>query len=1561
MPLRDSNSMLKVLGAGLAVIGLCSVPALGSTVARLTKRDAQQDTYEDGDGKASPESLKTYSARLPKALAVVSAGAGLAISIVLLVISAHAKGQLLTSSLGTASWALLLFQAIAIASSRNSVQAYDLGLYTFLAATLLAGILLSLGTEIGEDLWHSAPLSFALRAAELVSSISLAISTLCIPRRPDVFYQGQLVDRMWTASAFSRFTWSWASGLLALASKKKDLDLEDLPRPNRFVRAASVSASWRAQKNTGKRLWLALLLAHFKPLALQWFVTLIASILNFAPQWVILQLLRFLETRESGGGQDLEAWMWVIWLGIVIIAQGWVETYVWWLGYADLQIPVRAQLSALIFEKSMRRKDVKGADDSKKKASEEGNVESSSTVPDQPKPAAEEDDSEEQLKKSKQSTVNLIGVDAKRVADFSAFQNLFPGSLFKLIVSLAFLLDLLGWKALLCGFSAMLAIMPVNIYFSKRYSDAQDRLMKVRDEKMEVVTEALQGIRQIKFSALEPEWQAKIGAVRERELSAVWTVFINDTMLIGCWVTSPILLAAISLAVYAVVHGSLAPSVAFVSLGVFKSLETTLAIVPELTTDLLDALVSINRIEQYLNSPELEQVSKPADEISFQDASIAWPTDEEVDESERFVLRNINVTFPKGELSVISGKTGTGKSLMLAAILGEVDILGGTLYVPRAPPLSERHDDKAHKGNWIIPNAIAYVAQIPWIENASIKDNILFGLPYDEERYNKTIEVCALKKDLEMLDDGEHTEIGANGINLSGGQKWRVTLARAIYSRAGILILDDIFSAVDAHVGRHIFERCLNGELAVGRTRILVTHHVALCESKAKFLMELGNGGVLHAGLLSELREEGMLQKIRTHEQTAEEIEADESATAVNSEDSSVREREQGSAVTSTPKNPPVRGSEARKFVEEETRERGAVKKYVYMTYLKDSGGFFFWAFALCIYLLVQVFNIGRSWWLKIWTGNYEEQGNYQQHALVGPEDYGYPYTEAVRQSIHVMSAPATSIQGSLTYYLGIYVALATISSIIGTLKYLYVYIGSIRASRKLFEKLNFTILHTPTRWLDTVPLGRILNRYTADFNTIDSQLANTVGFGANSFLNLLAVVVAGLFLSPYIVLFAIVLLLVCLYYAILYLHGARPVKRLESTTKSPVFEQFGSALTGVTTIRGFDKAPVYVDRMYRKVDDYSASSWHLWLFNRWMGWRMSLVGSFFASFVSIFILLTPGIDSALAGFALAFALDFSSSVMWTIRMYANIELNMNSAERIVEYTELPTEPLDGQKPPAAWPTEGRIEVNDLVVAYAPDLPPVLKGLNFTVNRNERIGVVGRTGAGKSSLTLALFRFLEARSGSIYIDGLDISKIRLHDLRSRLAIIPQDPVLFSGTIRSNLDPFDRHTDEELRDCLERVHLVASGASASSSGSATPVGSAAPKNANIFSDLSSPVSEGGLNLSQGQRQLLCLARAIVSRPRVMVLDEATSAVDMHTDALIQRSIREEFTDSTLIVIAHRLSTIADFDRVLVLSDGRAAEFGTPRELWEKGESGIFRGMCEESGERDKLRGIIFGDD
>ena len=995
---------------------------------------------------------------------------------------------------------------------------------------------------------------------------------------------------------------------------------------------------------------------------LQWFGTLLTSFLNFAPQWCVLQFLQILERRQDRQPLGLDAWVWVLWIGLAILAQSWVESWVFWLSWSSLCVPIRAQLSSLIFGKSMRRKDVKEA--SKKSATQSeltepiinGTAGVSDNI-DRPDTDETEDDDAEKIKKSKQSTVNLIGVDAKRVSDFAAFNFYFPGSVFKLIVSLAFLVNLLGCKALLAGFATMVVIMPINVYFSKRYSNAQDRLMKVRDEKMEIVSEALQGIRQIKFSALEPQWEKKIGDVRERELGCIWSAFKNDAMLLACWITSPIMLAAVSLAVYAALYGRLEPSVAFVSLGVFKALEVTLSIVPELTTDLLDAWVSVKRIDAYLQSPEIIKVTKDADVVSFENASVAWPSDHTEEDPDRFVLRDVNVSFPTGELSVISGRTGAGKSLVLAAILGEVDILDGSVYVPSAPPLHERHDSQAHKGNWIISEAIAYVAQIPWIENATVRDNILFGLPYDEQRYRKTVDACALTKDLEMFTDGENTEIGANGINLSGGQKWRITLARAIYSRAGILVLDDIFSAVDAHVGRHILERCLGGELCAGRTRILVTHHVALCEPKTRYLVELGDGRVLHAGLVSELRADGTLQQIKADEHPAEE---DGETTAINSEEEASQadsETGNGEPLARTPSKAQQQQQQqqqkARKFVEEEAREEGAINKHVYATYLRDSGGWPFWIGALVIFLSGQALTVGRSWWLRLWTGSYEQVQQTTANMTITqrqPQLHAFETSQFVMQQqlpsstyYHRIMQPLVAAPGPnddrLTFYLSIYVVHSLLAAVTSTLKYFYVFHGSIRASRSLFAKLNFVVLRAPLRWLDTVPVGRVLNRFTADFHSVDTHMAYSLAFAGGAVLNLLGVVVAGLFVSPVIIAFAAALLLVSARYASRYLRVARPVKRLESVTKSPVFEQFASALTGVATIRGFGKPAVYVDRMSARLDDWTVATWHLWLFNRWMGWRMSVVGSLFASLVAALVLRTPAMDSALAGFAMAFAL----------------------------------------------------------------------------------------------------------------------------------------------------------------------------------------------------------------------------------------------------------------------------------------------------------------------------------
>lgn len=870
--------------------------------------------------------------------------------------------------------------------------------------------------------------------------------------------------------------------------------------------------------------------------------------------------------------------------------------------------------------------------------------------------------------------------------------------------------------------------------------------------------------------------------------------------------------------------------------------------------------------------------------------------------------------------SCISGKTGSGKSLLLAAIIGEADLLGGRIFAPKPPSTFDRHDERANGSNWIIPSARAFVAQIPWIENASLKTNILYGLPFDPYRYSKVLHACAMDKDLEMLPDGEETEVGATGINLSGGQRWRLTFARALYSRAGILVLDDIFSAVDAHVGRHVLENGICGDLGFQRTIILVTHHIGLVSPFASYLVELGDDGYIKSAVWKQVEKSQQAEPnsrhvfVETLGDDLEDLALDE-----------IKESKQP----------------AKKFVEDESREHGRVDSAVYKTYLDASGGRLYWTVTLSVFVVAALAVLGRSYWLTIWT-------NYSTRVL------------ADGATVPSSTAPRTrevtaSESHDVAFYLSLYVAISLFATALISIKITIVWVAALRAARKLFDRMTYAVLRARLRWLDTVPVGRILNRFISDFALVDSRLGGDLHWFANGLFSMITIAGAALFVSFWMVVPVLTLAVACLYATYLYLDGARDTKRLESTTKSPIFELFGSALSGLATIRSFDRIEDYVDRMCLCIDAYGKSTWYILLTTQWMAFWQGLLGALFALCIACSVVLIPGMNASLAGFALSFALEFSQTTVTTISKYTSLELDMNSTERVVEYMELPIEKQGGSEPRQDWPSQGKIVVRGLEVGYAEDLPSVLKGLNITVEPRERVGVVGRTGSGKSSLTLALFRFLEARKGSILIDGQDIAKIRLRDLRHRLAIIPQDPVLFSGTLRSNLDPFNEHTDSAILDALERVRLLDNDEEPDRQNGHVSTKNAPKHNTNIFHDLHSPISRGGLNLSQGQRQLLCLARAIITRPKIMILDEATSAVDMATDALIQRSIREDFRDSSLLVIAHRLSTVADFDKVLVMSDGRAVEFDEPRKLVEG--RGAFWALLNESGEKEAVEQAI----
>ncbi|OOQ84862.1 ABC transporter family protein [Penicillium brasilianum] len=1581
MPLNAQVASLAAGSVALFLAGLDSIPAIISIADRIARRSSPQDeaslaktAYRDEDGEATTESLKAFSDWWQRVAIAIFSGSGFFVTLALAVLITlkYDPDYLILAWLQLGIWAFLSVQAIAFFTEPRPTSRFELGQFAFggsLTALAITGIQIRLAWDSQNVMLREQPW-IALVSVQLASALLRALFTILLPRRPDVFFDGQIVDRELTVTAFGRYTFSWAGSILGYTVKNRTLALTDLPKLRSAKRAESLRAHFERARGS-RKIWKALVFAHWDTLLFQLFLTLIISVLSFGPQMALFKILSSLETRGTDSFDPLQTALWVLALGGLMLLNSSFEAWLFWAVCSKLFVPIYAELSAVVFAKSMRRKDAK----STKKSKTKDDPEESAKALLKEQNGEEEEDDEASIKKNRQSIINLAAVDARRISDFTSYSYLIPFAMLKVFIGCSFLVKILGWRSAFAGIAVSLLVTPLNIFAAKKYTSAQDKLMKLRDQKMAIVTEVLQGIRQIKFSALEEQWQKKIGQVREAELGALWISFLYDIVLLGIWILGPIGLSAVSLAVYALIHGGLTASVAFTAMAVFGALEMSLAILPEIISNGLEAKVSADRIDVYMQSAEKTVNTVASDSIAFEDVSVGWPADKadnDEEDEDRFLLRELNLAFPKKGLSVISGRTGSGKSLLLASILGECDVLQGTIKVPVPPPIKDRFDHLATSANWNIDSAIAYVAQIPWIENATMKDNILFGLPYHEERYRKTLFACALQKDLEMMPDGELTDIGANGVNLSGGQRWRVSFARALYSRAGILVMDDIFSALDAHTGRHVFEQALTGELGQGRTRVLVTHHVALCLPKTEYSVLLENGCVKYAGTIDDLRKENHLDDIlqEEHEATEEDQSTlNEESTALNPEETTLqkvisntsRRRPSHSQNDTTPK-----GTSPKKFIEDEQREVGSVRLSVYASYFSMGGHIVLWLITLLVYLSYSSLMIGRSWWINVWTSS---SSNTQVH----PEQF----SALLQHTMSAQSAHSSTKDDSLQWYLGVYVGISVLACIIGTARFYFILSASVRASRNLFNSLTFAILRAPLRWLDTVPLGRILNRFTSDFHMIDSRIGYELGFFCSQVLEVCGILVAGVLVSPLVLVLAGILFVICMKLSMTYLAGAREIKRLESTAKSPVFEQFGSSLAGLITIRAFSKSETFIEIIYGKINAHAQAWWTMWLFNRWLGIRMNLVGAVFSTLTAALVVSLPGISASLAGFALSFALQCNTAIAFVLRQYANIELNMNATERVIEYSKIELENQGGVDAPAAWPTDGRLEVNDLVVGYAPDLPPVLKGLSFTVEKNQRVGVVGRTGAGKSSLTLALFRFLEAREGQILIDGLDVSKITLHDLRSRLAIIPQDPVLFSGTVRTNLDPFDEYSDTELTDALARVHLISSTVSddeatltsqaatppqSTITGATTPdTATARHANTNIFTSLSAPISEGGLNLSQGQRQLLCLARAIVSRPKIMVLDEATSAVDMETDALIQQSIRAEFgrNATTLLVIAHRLSTIADFDHILVMDAGKAVEFGPPKDLMGI-ENGVFKNLVDNSGEKAVLEKMIFGE-
>ncbi|XP_026281245.2 multidrug resistance-associated protein 1 isoform X2 [Frankliniella occidentalis] len=1125
--------------------------------------------------------------------------------------------------------------------------------------------------------------------------------------------------------------------------------------------------------------------------------------------------------------------------------------------------------------------------------------------------------------------VNLMSVDAQRFIDLTAYLNMIWSAPLQIALALYFLWNTLG-PSVLAGLAVMIILIPVNGVIASKVKNLQITQMKYKDERVKLMNEILSGMKVLKLYAWEPSFEDKILKIRDKEIKVLKQAAYLNAGTAFIWACAPFLVSLVSFATFVLVDEKnvLDSEKAFVSLSLFNILRFPLSMLPMMISNLVQAAVSIKRINKYMNSEDLDpsNVSHDTKEgapLNIESGTFAWGPDEPP------TLKNINFKVNEGSLVAVVGSVGSGKSSLLSALLGEMDKISGQVNA---------------KGS------LAYVPQQAWIQNATLKNNILFGKSADNSRYVKVVDACALKSDFDMLPGGDQTEIGEKGINLSGGQKQRVSLARAVYNDAEVYLLDDPLSAVDSHVGKHIFDNVIGPQgLLKKKTRVLVTHGITflrevdlivvlkdgevsetgtfkeLMEKKGAFaefllhhLQEVSNEGDADAeemiaqleGTLGaeELQKELHRRKARVSESQSDTGSIAERTSLTGSlkrggSGSSEGLRRRHSSEQKEPTPPKQDLAKGEKLIEAEKAETGSVKWRVYAHYLSSIGVFLSVA-TIVLNMIFQGFSIGSNVWLSKWSA--------QNYTNLNGSDY-------------------TSTRDM---YLGVYGALGFGQVISVCFSSISLSIGALNAATILHHHLLQSIIRLPMMFFDVTPIGRILSRFSTDVNTLDLTMPGIITMFLSGFFRVIATLVVISYSTPLFI--AVILPVGILYYFVqrFYVATSRQLKRLESVSRSPIYSHFGESITGASSIRAYGVVDRFVNESEEKVDFNQVCFFPSIIANRWLAVRLEMVGNFIIFFAALFAVISKDSSpdmAGLVGLSISYALQITQTLNWLVRMTSDVETNIVAVERIKEYGETPQEAA-WENPNSVvdsnWPQEGKVDFKDYEVRYREGLDLVLKGINFTVKGGEKVGIVGRTGAGKSSLTLALFRIIEAAGGQILIDGVDISKLGLHALRSRLTIIPQDPVLFSGSMRLNLDPFGSFKDDDIWRALEHAHLKSFVKG-------------------LAAGLEHEVTEGGENLSVGQRQLICLARALLRKTKVLVLDEATAAVDLETDDLIQRTIREEFKECTILTIAHRLNTIMDSDRVLVLDQGKVVEYESPDALLHK-KTSIFYSMAKDAG-------------
>ncbi|KAJ4794702.1 ABC subfamily C transporter [Rhynchospora pubera] len=1246
------------------------------------------------------------------------------------------------------------------------------------------------------------------------------------------------------AGFFGVLTFSWIGPLLSLGHKKT-LDLEDVPMVDDRDSINSVLPIFKAKLDsqvgvegrvTALKLAKALVFTCWSQVVLTAIYALVYNVSTYVGPYLIDYFVQYL----NGTKQSPKQGYFLVLAFIVAKVFECLSMRHWFFRLQQAGIHVRASLVGTIYQKGLTLS------------------------------------SRSRQSRTSGEMINIMSVDADRVSLFSWYMHdiwLVP---IQIALALIILYSCLG-LASVAALAATIVIMLANLPLSRMQENFQEKMMEAKDVRMKAMSEVLRNMRILKLQGWEMKFLQKIIDLRKNEQSWIKKfVYANAGVTFLFWGT-PTFVAVIAFGTCMLMGIPLSSGKVLSALATFRVLQEPIYNLPDTISMIIQTKVSLDRISSFLCLEDLpndavHRVPKGSSEVAVevQNGTFSWDL-----KSEAPTLKDLNFRALHGMRIAVCGTVGSGKSSMLSCILGEMPKLSGEVK---------------------LCGSTAYVSQSPWIQSGKIQDNILFGKEMDKDRYERVLDACSLKKDLEILPHGDQTVIGERGINLSGGQKQRIQIARALYQDADIFLFDDPFSAVDAHTGSHLFKECLL-RLLESKTVIYVTHQVEFLPA-ADLILVMKEGKIAQAGKYQEILQTGkeFMELISAHKDALSALDSISlTELETSSSDKKIENNKTQDNKSSEEANPNIPKGQ---LVTEEEREKGKVGFWVYWKYITLAYKGTLVPLVLLAQICFQVLQIASNYWMA-W-------------AAPVSEDTPPPVSSMV-----------------LIY---VFVALALGSSLFILARALLLVTAGYKTATILFEKMHLSIFRAPMSFFDSTPSGRILNRASTDQSEVDTSIPYQIGTYAFTIIQLLGIIAVMSQVAWQVFVVFVPMIGLCLWYQRYYIETARELARLVGVCKAPIIQHFAESLTGSTTIRSFGKEPGFKGRNGRLMDDFSRPKFHNAAAMEWLCFRLDVISSLTFAFSLVFLVIIPAgvIDPGLAGLAVTYGLNLNMLQAWVVWNLCNLENKIISVERMLQYTSIPSEPpLSTQKDLAlnhSWPAHGEIVLDNLQVRYAPQLPFVLRGLSCTFPGGMKTGIVGRTGSGKSTLIQALFRIVDPTVGRILIDNVDICTIGLHDLRSRLSIIPQDPTMFEGTIRSNLDPLEEYSDAQIWEALDCCQL-------------------GDEVRNKELKLDSPVTENGENWSMGQRQLLCLGRVILKKSKILVLDEATASVDTATDSLIQNTLRQHFSDSTVITIAHRITSVLDSDMILLLDNGIAVEYDTPTKLLED-ESSRFSQLVSE---------------